>query len=55
VRSGGRLIDFLDIRILALLDEQLFHSADSIEEGLGVSYSAILTHLRELLGMENFQ
>jgi DNA-binding transcriptional ArsR family regulator len=54
VRSGRPPIDFLDIRILALLDERLFHSADSIAEALGVSHSTILSHLPESLCMENF-
>jgi biotin operon repressor len=40
--------------ILALLDEQPFHSAHSIAEGLGVSHSTILSHLLESLGMEFF-
>jgi hypothetical protein len=53
VRSGRLLIDFLNIRILALLDEQPFHSAYSIAEALCVFHSTILGHLRELLGMKN--
>jgi hypothetical protein len=39
VRSGRPPIDFLDIRILALPDEQPFHSAYSIAETLGLSHS----------------
>jgi hypothetical protein len=38
VRSGTLPIDFLDIRILALLDEHAFHSASSIAEVLCVSH-----------------
>jgi DNA-binding transcriptional ArsR family regulator len=53
VRSGKLPIDFLDIRILALLEEQTFHSAHSIAEALGVSHSTILNHLLELLGIKN--
>jgi DNA-binding Lrp family transcriptional regulator len=45
-------IDFLDIRILALLDEQLFHSASLIAEALCASHSTILSRLRESLGMK---
>jgi DNA-binding Lrp family transcriptional regulator len=47
VRSRRPPIDFLDIRILALLDEQPFHSVYSIAEALGASHSTILSHLRE--------
>jgi hypothetical protein len=54
VQSGRPPIDFLDIRILALLDEQPFQSAYSIAETLDVSYSTILNRLRESLGMEKF-
>jgi DNA-binding MarR family transcriptional regulator len=54
VPSGRPPIDFRDIRILALLDEQPFHSAYSIAEALGVSHSTILSHLRELVGMKSF-
>jgi hypothetical protein len=51
VRSGRPPMDFLDIRILTLLDEQPFHSDYSIAEALGVSHSTILGHLNESLGM----
>jgi hypothetical protein len=54
VRSGRPPIDFLDIRILALLDEQPFHSACSIPEVLGISHSTIFSHLPESLGMKIF-
>jgi Mn-dependent DtxR family transcriptional regulator len=54
VRSGRPPIDFLEIRILALLDEQHFQSAYSIAEALGVSYSTVLSHLRESLGTKVF-
>jgi hypothetical protein len=54
VRCGRLPIDFLDIRILALLDKQLFHSAYSIAEAREVSHSIILSHLRESLGMKIF-
>jgi hypothetical protein len=52
--ASRRPIDFLNIRILALLDEQSFHWAYSIAEALGVSHSMTLSHLRESLGMKNF-
>jgi transcriptional antiterminator len=53
--SPGRLpIQFLDIRILALLDDQSFHSLGSIADALGVFHSTILNHLQELLGMKSF-
>jgi hypothetical protein len=55
VRSGRAPIDFLDIRIFALLDEQPFHSADSIAESLCVSHPIILSHFRESLDIKNFQ
>jgi DNA-binding transcriptional ArsR family regulator len=54
VRSGRPPIDFLDIRILALLDEWPFHSVYSIAETLGVSHPTIMSHLRESLRMNNF-
>jgi DNA-binding Lrp family transcriptional regulator len=54
VRSGRPPIDFLDIRILALLDEQLFHSVNSPAEALGVSHLTVLSHLRKSLGMTIF-
>jgi hypothetical protein len=47
-------IDFLDNRILALLDEQPFHSVYSIAEALCVSHSTMLSHLRESLRMKIF-
>jgi hypothetical protein len=47
VRSGRPSIDFLDIRILALLDEQPFHSIYSVAKALGLSDSTILSHSRE--------
>jgi hypothetical protein len=52
--ASRRPIDFLDIRILALLDEQPFHSTYSIAEALGVSHSMTLSYLRESLGMKDF-
>jgi transcriptional antiterminator len=52
VRSGRPPMDFFDIRILSLLDEQLFHSAYSIAETLCVSESTILSHLRESLAVK---
>jgi DNA-binding transcriptional ArsR family regulator len=54
VQSGRPPIDFLDIRILVLLNQQPFHSAYSIAEALGVSHSTVLSHLRESLGLKNF-
>jgi hypothetical protein len=53
VRSGRPPIDFLDIRILASLDEQPFHSAYSIVKALCVSHTIIFSHLRNRLH-ENF-
>jgi hypothetical protein len=47
VPSGRPSIDFLDIRILTLLNEQPFHSVYEIAEVLCVSDSTILSHLRE--------
>jgi biotin operon repressor len=47
-------IDFLAIRILALLNEQLFHSACSIANALGVSHALISNRLRESLRMKLF-
>jgi hypothetical protein len=52
-RSGRRPIDFFDIRILVLLDEQPFHSTYSIAEALCISQSTILSHLRESLGKKS--
>jgi hypothetical protein len=54
VRRSRPPVDCLDIRILALLDEQPFRSAYSITEALCVSHSTILSHLRESLGMKIF-
>jgi hypothetical protein len=54
VPSGKPRIDFLDIQILALLNEHPFHSGYSITEALGVFHSTILCHLREWLGMTDF-
>jgi hypothetical protein len=53
VRFARPLTDFLDIRIMALLDEQPCHSADLIVQALVVSHSTVLCHLRESLGMKN--
>jgi hypothetical protein len=54
MRSGRPRVHLFDIRILALLDEQPFHSAYSIAEALGVSRSTILNYLEKSLGMETF-
>jgi hypothetical protein len=54
VRFGRPPNDFLDIRILALLDEQPFHSVYSIPEVLCVSHSTILNQLRQSLRVKNF-
>jgi hypothetical protein len=54
VRSGRPPIDFLSIRILALLDKQPFGSAYLIAEARCVFYSPITSHFREPLGMKNF-
>jgi hypothetical protein len=54
VRSGRSQIDFFDIRILALLDEQPFHSPYSIAEALSVAYSTIMSHLQKLRDIQNF-
>jgi DNA-binding transcriptional ArsR family regulator len=54
VQSGRPPINFFDIRILALLEEQPLHSAYSVAEALGVSHSTLLSHLRESLGMKIF-
>jgi hypothetical protein len=44
-------MDFLDIRILSLPEEQLFHSFHSIADARGISYSTILAHVPQSLGM----
>jgi DNA-binding Lrp family transcriptional regulator len=54
VQSGGPPIDFLDIQILALLDKQPFRSAYLIADALCVSHAAVVSHLRELLGLKIF-
>jgi hypothetical protein len=54
VRSSRPPIGFLDIRILALLDQQPFHPVDSIAEAASVSHSIILSHLRKSLRMTFF-
>jgi hypothetical protein len=50
----GHELTLFDIRILALLDEQPFHSAYSIAEALRIFHSTILSHLLESLGMTIF-
>jgi hypothetical protein len=54
VGSGRPPIDFFDILILALLDEQPFHSVYLIAEVLDVSHSTIFSHLWESPGMKIF-
>jgi hypothetical protein len=51
VRCGRPSIDFLDIRILALLDEQPFHSAYSIAELLCVSPAANNSSIAKSAGL----
>jgi hypothetical protein len=51
-RLGRRPIDFLNIRILSLLDEQQFHSTHSIADAMGISHLIILNYLREPYGMK---
>jgi hypothetical protein len=52
VRSGRPPIDFLNLRILALLSEKSLHSAYSIAEAPCVSNSTISSHLWESLGLK---
>jgi hypothetical protein len=54
VQSGTPPIEFRDIRILTLLDEQAFDSVHLIADALRVSHSMILNHLMESLGMKFF-
>jgi hypothetical protein len=54
VRSRRLRIDFLNIRILTLPDEQPFHSAYLIAETPGISHSTLLSYLRESLGLKIF-
>jgi hypothetical protein len=45
---------FIDSKIIACLDRELFHLAYSIAEVIGVWYLIVLRHLRDSLGMKNF-
>jgi DNA-binding Lrp family transcriptional regulator len=51
VPPGRQPIGLFDIRTLDLLNKQPFHSLHSIADALGLSRSAILNHLPELLRM----
>jgi hypothetical protein len=53
-RSGHPPTDLVDTKILSTLKRRPFHSAYSLVEILSVSYSTILCHLLDSLGMENF-
>jgi transcriptional regulator of aromatic amino acid metabolism len=53
-RSGRPPIDFLDIQILSSLEKQPLHSGHSLAEILDVSYTTILNHLRDSLGIKLF-
>jgi hypothetical protein len=46
--------DFVDSKIIALLDREPFHSAYSLAEAIGISHTIILHHLQNSLGMKNF-
>jgi hypothetical protein len=43
-QAGHGLIDFIDANILSVLEKEPFHSADSLAERVGVSYSTIIRH-----------
>jgi hypothetical protein len=51
---GRPALDFVDLKIIAILDRELFHSAYSLAEAIGVSHSTIFRHLQDSLDMKNF-
>jgi hypothetical protein len=48
-RSGRPPIDFTDTKILSALEREPFHSAHSLTEVMGVSYSTVIRHLWDSL------
>jgi hypothetical protein len=54
LKSGHLPIDFIDTKMLSALEREPFHSAHSLAEVVGVSYSTVIRHLRDSLGMKNF-
>jgi DNA-binding transcriptional ArsR family regulator len=53
-RLGRPTLDFIDSKIISLLEREPFHSAYSLAEAIGVSYSTVLRHLHDSLAMKNF-
>jgi biotin operon repressor len=46
-------MDFPDVKLIASLDKEPFHSAYSLAEVLKVSHSTVLDRLHDSLGMRN--
>jgi hypothetical protein len=53
-RAGHPPTDLIDITIVSALEREAFHSAHSLAEIVGVSYSIVIRHLRDSLGTKNF-
>jgi DNA-binding transcriptional ArsR family regulator len=51
---GRPTLDFIDSKIISLLDREPFHSAYSLAEAIGISHSTVLRHLQNSLAMRNF-
>jgi DNA-binding MurR/RpiR family transcriptional regulator len=48
----ARRSTFFDTKILWALEREPFHSARSLAEAVGVSYSTIIRHMRDSLGID---
>jgi hypothetical protein len=53
-RSGRQPIDFIATKVLAALERGPFHSTHSLADIVGVSYSIVIRHLRDSLGIKSF-
>jgi hypothetical protein len=52
-RLGKPILDFIDSKIIVLIDQEPFNSAYSLAEAIGVPHSMILRHLQDSLGMKS--
>jgi DNA-binding transcriptional ArsR family regulator len=53
-RLGRSTLDFIDSKIMSLLEREPFHTAYSLAEAIGVSHSTVLRHLHDSFAMKNF-
>jgi hypothetical protein len=51
-RLGRPTLDFIDFKIITVLDRESFHSAYALADAIGVSHSTIFCHVQNSFGMK---